>query len=229
MMLETVSNCPICGSINHTHQLEAKDQLVSGETFSIQRCNDCKFEFTSPRPTQNNIIKYYKSDSYISHSNKSNSPINIIYKIVRNFTLNQKLRIINRFSNQGNLLDYGCGTGHFITHAQSKGWNITGVEPDTEARQIASKRTNSPNIFDSLSHLSNKRFNVITLFHVLEHVHDLNQTLRKLVEITSKQGIIFVAVPNHKSYDAIKYKADWAAYDLPRHLYHFDTNSLTGC
>jgi len=226
-MLETISKCPICGSQNQTHQLDAKDQLVSGETFSIQHCDNCNFQFTSPRPIQNNIINYYKSDRYISHSNKSNSLINIIYKLVRKFTLYKKLKMINRFSTQGSLLDYGCGTGHLIDYVQSKGWAVAGIEPDPAARKLVSKKILQENIFESLDQVGNKQFNVITLFHVLEHVHDLNKTLSKLVEITSDQGVIFVAVPNHMSYDAIKYKSDWAAYDLPRHLYHFDSHSIS--
>jgi 2-polyprenyl-3-methyl-5-hydroxy-6-metoxy-1,4-benzoquinol methylase len=135
--------------------------------------------------------------------------------------------MINRFATQGSLLDYGCGTGHLINYAQSKGWKVTGIEPDPDARKIAANAINEDRIFSTIDRLENARFNVITLFHVLEHIHDLNSTVSKLVESMSDQGVLVVAVPNHNSYDAQKYKADWAAYDLPRHLYHFDSNSIS--
>jgi SAM-dependent methyltransferase len=227
-MLESISNCPICESTEQIHQLDAKDYLVSGEVFSIQKCSNCEFQFTSPRPTNSNIIKYYKSDSYVSHSNKSNSPINLIYRFIRKYTIYQKLQMINRFATQGSLLDYGCGTGHLVNYALSKGWKVTGIEPDPDARKIAAASINEKNVFESIDELKDKVFNVVTLFHVLEHIHNLNTTVNKLVESLSDQGILIVAVPNHNSYDAQKYKSGWAAYDLPRHLYHFDSKSISG-
>ena len=225
-MLETISNCPICESTSFKDYLDCTDYLVSGETFSIQKCTNCRFLFTNPRPDQKSIVKYYKSNSYVSHSNKSNSPINVLYRIIRKHTLYQKLRMINKFSMQGSILDYGCGTGHFISHAQSKGWKVTGIEPDPNARKIAENSIGKDRLFYSLDQLEAETFNVITLFHVLEHIHDLNQTISKLVDSLSDQGILIIAVPNHNSYDAQKYKAEWAAFDLPRHLYHFDNNSI---
>jgi 2-polyprenyl-3-methyl-5-hydroxy-6-metoxy-1,4-benzoquinol methylase len=135
--------------------------------------------------------------------------------------------MINRFTTQGSLLDYGCGTGHLISHAQSKGWKVTGIEPDPDARKIAAYSINEERLFSSIDKLGHEAFNVITLFHVLEHIHELNATVIKLVASMSEQGVLVVAVPNHNSYDAQKYKTDWAAYDLPRHLYHFDSNSIS--
>jgi len=226
-MLASISNCPICESTDQTHQLDCKDNLVSGEVFSIQKCSNCGFQFTNPRPSKEKIAKYYKSDSYVSHSNKSNSLINLIYRLVRKYTLYHKLQMINRFATQGSLLDYGCGTGHLVNYALSKGWQVTGVEPDPDARKIAAASIGEKNVFASMDALKDKVFNVVTLFHVLEHIHDLIPTVKKLVESLSDQGILIVAVPNHNSYDAQKYKADWAAYDVPRHLYHFDSNSVS--
>lgn len=226
-MLETISNCPICESTHLKHHIDCKDHLYSGDTFSIQKCTNCGFVLTNPRPNQENIVKYYKSANYVSHSNKSNSPINIIYRIIRKYTLYQKLRMINRFATQGSLLDYGCGTGHLIGYAQSKGWKVTGIEPDSDARQIATNAIKEARLFSSIDGLGNETFNVITLFHVLEHIHELNSTVSKLVASMSEQGILVVAVPNYNSHDAQKYKADWAAYDLPRHLYHFDSKSIS--
>lgn len=226
-MLETISSCPICESTSLEDYLDCTDYLVSGKTFSINKCTNCDFVFTNPRPDRISIIKYYKSDVYVSHSNKSNSPINVVYRIIRKYTLYQKLRMINRFATQGRLLDYGCGTGHLISYAQSKGWNVTGIEPDPNARKIAANSISKDRLFNSIDELEDEKFNVITLFHVLEHIHDLNQTVSKILESLSDQGILIIAVPNHKSYDADKYKADWAAYDLPRHLYHFDSNSIS--
>lgn len=226
-MLETISNCPICESPSLKDYLDCRDYLVSGETFSIQKCTHCDFVLTNPRPNQESIVKYYKSDSYVSHSNKSNSLINVAYRIIRKYTLYRKIRMINRFATQGSLLDYGCGTGHLISLAQSKGWKVTGIEPDNDARKFANGSISKNKLFKSIDQLAGQTFNVITLFHVLEHIHDLNKTINKLVDSLSNQGVLIIAVPNHNSYDAHKYKADWAAYDLPRHLYHFDHNSIS--
>ncbi len=225
-MLETITTCPICSSTQFREWLQCTDHLVTQEQFAVQQCQQCQFLLTNPRPDPNSIINYYKSDSYVSHSNKSNSPVNFIYRLVRAHTLKQKLSLLNRYALHGNLLDYGCGTGHFIKHAQSRNWAVKGIEPDSEARQIAGGLVGLENVYQSLDGFTQNSFQAITLFHVLEHVHDLVDTLSLLVNLSTQQGVILIAVPNFRSHDALKYQSDWAAYDLPRHLYHFDSKSM---
>lgn len=224
-MLEDLKTCPLCNSGHFNNYLTCKDHTVSKKTFDLVRCNNCNFIFTNPRPKAEDLYKYYQSQDYVSHSNKSNNPVNFIYKIARNFTLKRKVRLINSISKKGKILDVGCGTGHFINACQQNGWAITGVEPDKQARKVASDKTGQT-IADDLSKIDENNFDVISMWHVLEHVSDLNQYMRMLVERLKENGKLIVAVPNHKSNDAIYYKADWAAYDVPRHLYHFDQNTM---
>lgn len=225
-MKETLDHCPLCDSQQFEQTLHCQDHFLTKEDFEIQKCSSCKLQFTSPRPDEKYIITYYKSDSYISHNNKSNSPIQYIYKIVRNITIKRKLKMISRFAFMGDLLDYGCGTGHFLSYAAQKGWRAMGVEPDNTARQHLPSNVRE-SVLPSLADLpQDKRFQVITLFHVLEHVHRLNETILQLLERLDKNGVIFLALPNHESDDASRYGNHWAGYDVPRHLYHFNQRSV---
>jgi len=185
------------------------------------------FHFTNPRPDQKNIGKYYQSENYVSHSNKGNNIINILYKIVRTYTLGEKVGWINKYvKKKGRLLDYGCGTGYFLHRANKNGWDVIGVEPNKEAAVLASKN-DSFKIFKSAEQLADEnKFDAITMFHVLEHIHELTFTLKILLEKLKKRGTLFIAVPNINSLDAKNYKENWAALDVPRHLYHFNQNTM---
>ena len=225
-MYEKIEHCPICNSKQIGNYQLIKDFSVSQELFNISMCMDCLFKFTNPRPDKANIGKYYESEDYISHSNKAVNPIQVIYKIVRKYALKNKLNLINKFSEKGTLLDYGCGTGHFLQTCQKDGWKITGIEPDTKANALAVHKTNSTILTDISQIKPNQHFNIITLWHVLEHVHDLNGIMNTLQSILNKSGIILIAVPNIQSFDAEIYKEHWAAWDVPRHLYHFTSKDI---
>lgn len=224
-MIETLNICPVCDSTNFEEAFECPDHFLSKEVFKLNRCSNCNTLFTNPRPDEKSIITYYKSDSYISHSNESNSLINIIYKKVRAITLKRKLKMLERFAFQGKVLDYGCGTGHFLSYASQHGWNVRGVEPDDAAREQVSSNLQQY-VAPSLPELKDEDFDVITLFHVLEHVHSLEETLKDLLSRLNRNGVLFLALPNYKSADAQKYHTHWAGYDVPRHLYHFDQKSI---
>ncbi len=223
-MLETVKHCPSCNHAGYNHYISCKDYTVSGETFNIVKCENCQLLFTNPRPVVEDIAGYYKSDEYISHHNKSQSLSDALYKLVRNFTLKAKVNLISKYGKKGSLLDIGCGTGFFLQQAHKSGWKVKGVEPNETARKQAI--SNDIQVETDLKEYSGQQFDNITLWHVLEHVYDLNQFIEELKNSLTDDGTIFIAVPNSKSFDAQHYKEDWAAYDLPRHLYHFDQHTI---
>lgn len=225
-MLEKIKKCPICNHDKFVLHITCKDYLISGELFEITQCTNCSFLFTNPRPASDNLASYYESDTYVSHSNKSNNLTNFIYKIARHFTLNHKLKIINDITNIKTILDYGCGTGHFLTSCKKNGWSINGFEPNNAARKHAILNTDTT-IFSKLSEIEKLNdISLITLWHVLEHIPDLNNIFSILKSRLSSNGKFLIAVPNSNSFDAIHYKKYWAAYDVPRHLYHFSMNTM---
>jgi 2-polyprenyl-3-methyl-5-hydroxy-6-metoxy-1,4-benzoquinol methylase len=219
--------CPICEHNKLHPYLSAKDYTVSHETFSLVECVQCGFVFTNPQPHEAKLGEYYQSEDYISHSDKSRTITDRIYRIARAFTLRWKLRLIHRYSlgTPKSLLDYGCGTGAFLKACKDKGLTINGIEPDSGARSIATHETEVP-IAPSLQAVQGT-YHAITLWHVLEHVSDLHSTLTQLSDLLAKNGTMFIAVPNLKSYDATKYREHWAAYDVPRHLWHFSQTTMT--
>jgi 2-polyprenyl-3-methyl-5-hydroxy-6-metoxy-1,4-benzoquinol methylase len=225
--MEQLDNCPVCQSQTFENYLTVKDYTVSQEQFKIVTCKKCGFRFTNPRPEVNAIGDYYKAESYISHTNTSKGLISKIYQEVRKFTLKNKLNLINRLAPQkGKLLDVGCGTGMFLNVARENGWKVNGIEPDAGAREIAEEINKIKIKEEVLSSFQNETFEVITLWHVLEHVHEVNATIDWLKERLSKEGSLVIAVPNHESKDAEIYQEQWAAYDVPRHLYHFSQKSI---
>ncbi len=228
-MMITLNNCPVCNKTNLKFFLLCKDYTVSNETFQIVSCDACGFKFTNPRPPEDKLGDYYKSEDYISHSDTSKGLISKLYKAVRSYTLRGKVNLIEKHSVKGNLLDYGCGTGVFLSAAKSSTWNVYGIEPDSGARHLAGKHIGKEvfsDIVSAKSSLTDVSFNCITLWHVLEHVTKLNDTLTWFHSILDKNGILIIAVPNHKSYDARIYSEYWAAFDVPRHLSHFEESTV---
>lgn len=226
--MKTLSNCPVCNSTNFTAFITCKDYTVSKQDFNIVSCTNCNFKFTSPRPEDEKLGYYYKSEDYISHSDTSKGIVSKLYHLVRNYTLGKKVALVLKHVSRGTILDYGCGTGMFLKACKETGWQTFGMEPDGGARKIASE-TNL-NIFQDKkalkSGLGSNKLDAITLWHVLEHVTDLKETLTFFKENLVSNGVLIIAVPNYNSYDAQHYKQYWAAYDLPRHLYHFEINTI---
>jgi 2-polyprenyl-3-methyl-5-hydroxy-6-metoxy-1,4-benzoquinol methylase len=226
--MEHLSACPICNNTAFKPFLKAKDYFLTMEGFTIQQCLSCKFLFTNPRPEKEEIGKYYRSESYISHSDSTKGLINKIYQTIRSKTLNEKASWIYNHKKQGRVLDIGAGTGHFLNAMARKGYSVTGMEPEESARKIAKAQFDLI-LYNELESIPDEgdRYDVITLWHVLEHVHELDATLKRIRSLVSDAGILVVAVPNPESYDAQKYGKYWAAYDLPRHLYHFTRETIT--
>lgn len=224
MNLENLTHCPLCQSTEFTNELVATDYTTSQESFQIQKCTKCHFVFTNPRPSAEAIGKYYQSDSYISHTDGGKGILDKVYLTARNYTLRWKEQLVLKQHAQGDLLDVGCGTGEFINHMQRAGWQVTGMEPTDRPRAKASEKIQNK-IYASLQEI-NRSFDVITLWHVLEHIHDLNEAIIKIKSLIKENGTIFIAVPNHESQDAKVYQSYWAAYDVPRHLWHFSKTTM---
>jgi SAM-dependent methyltransferase len=223
------TNCPVCGSSDIKNILSAKDYTVSGETFVIAECNSCSLRFTQDVPTADYIAPYYKSEDYISHTNTSKGLINRMYQHVRKRTMTKKRRLIERSTGlkKGKLLDVGSGVGTFVQEMKEHGWEVTGIEPDADARAVAKKLYDLElSGSDKFYHLPPGSFDAITLWHVLEHVDDLSAYTQQLKALLKENGKLFIAVPNYTSKDAAIYKEHWAAYDVPRHLYHFSPRSM---
>ncbi len=227
--MEVLLNCPACGGKNVSKFIDCKDFTVSKEVFSIMLCGDCKLKFTSPRPAEADIAPYYQSEEYISHSGKATGFISRMYLIIRSYTLIKKVQMILRLVGKNkSVLDYGAGTGDFLNALKGAGFMVAGVEPSAQAREHA-RQTHKIELSSNIETLSAEpgTLNVITMWHVLEHVHRLDETLEALKNLLMPNGVMLVAVPNADSYDAAVYKEYWAAYDVPRHLYHFNQPSMT--
>ena len=222
-------SCPNCGSGDISYILSAKDNTVSGEEFEIWECKDCTLRFTQNIPEQENIARYYQSEKYISHSDTNEGLVNKLYHLVRKRTLLKKQNLVEHSTKKkhGSILDLGAGTGAFLNTMQLAGWDSVGLEPDTTARKKA-RELYGLNLKESneLFSLASDNFDAITLWHVLEHVHQLHEYVIKFRELLKKDGKLFIAVPNFTSKDAATYKKYWAAYDVPRHLYHFSPKSM---
>ncbi|MDN4165591.1 class I SAM-dependent methyltransferase [Cytophagales bacterium LB-30] len=224
-MYQKIEACPSCDSKEQTLFKICKDYTVSGETFAIVECKNCGFKFTNPRPDEQSIGKYYESEEYISHTDKAQGFIQQVYKLVRGITLYRKYRLISKLVAKGKILDIGCGTGDFLTQFKDRNWEVRGVEKSTKSRAIAIEK-NGNIISEDLSQIEDQGYDVITLWHVLEHIHTLNETLTRIRKLVKKDGYIVIAVPNEASFDAKHYGEHWAAYDVPRHLYHFNQKTL---
>lgn len=224
--MEKLTKCPGCGHTLLETYMKAKDWLVTQEEFTLARCTDCGLVFTNPRPAEDEIGRYYQSEEYISHSDTKKGAMALAYQTVRRFTLRSKLALVNGLvPEKGTLLDAGCGTGHFLEVCRNDGWKVQGTEPGPDARALA--RGKGLDVTESILELPAKgQYQIITMWHVLEHVHRLGETLAHLNQLLAAGGKLVIAVPNHFSADARNYKADWAAYDVPRHLYHFNPDSL---
>jgi 2-polyprenyl-3-methyl-5-hydroxy-6-metoxy-1,4-benzoquinol methylase len=208
--------------------MSLKDNMITKEDFRIVSCKSCGFHFSNPIPSIDDIGRYYKSEEYISHSSSKKGFINSIYNRVRNYTLKQKVKLVSEFSTGKNLLDVGSGTGHFLYQAKLGGFSVQGLEPDSDAVSFA-KQNFSLDLdpLASLYTIEANSIDVITMWHVLEHVYNLEKDFSQLVHVLKPNACLIIAVPNMESYDAKYYKELWAAYDVPRHLYHFRKKDIS--
>jgi len=225
--MEYIKECPICGSSEKQIFMNLKDYFLSGKDFSIEECKQCTFRFTNPRPGPDELPSYYESKDYISHSNEKKGLLSFVYQQARKYSLAQKYKLIQHFPPNSKILDYGCGTGDFLNYCKTHNWNTSGIEPNPGARQQAVdnyKLQVEEEAF--VNNLVPASYDVITLWHVLEHVPLLQERIKALTNALKPGGLLIIALPNCDSWDAQYYKNFWAAYDVPRHLYHFNPTTL---
>lgn len=212
--------------------LICKDYTVSGKKFELIYHSDLDMYATHPKPSEKELPAYYKSEKYISHTDSKKSLFELVYQLVKNYTINKKVKLIDSLqTREKSLLDIGCGTGDFLNVSQKRGWEVSGLEPNIDARKVAIKKIKEQtklyeNIEELLKNETKKKYDVISLWHVLEHVADYKDYINKIKSVLKKEGVLIIAVPNFKSFDASYYKEYWAAYDVPRHLWHFSQNSI---
>lgn len=205
--------------------IQVKDHSVSKENFDLYLDPEFDLLKTMPFPELNQLGKYYESEDYISHTDGQRNLFEKVYQLVKKKTLNDKINWIkSNHSNVQNILDIGCGTGDFLFRAKQETWNVFGFEPNEKAKAIS--KSKNINLIDDLDSFEKHTFDVITMWHVLEHVPDLDKQIKQIKSLLKPNGLLIIAVPNYKSYDANFYKSDWAAYDVPRHLWHFSKTAI---
>lgn len=224
-----MNTCPWCGNQTEKTYMKVKDYFLTQEEFELVQCNHCGLLFTTPRPAPDVIGRYYKSEDYYSHQQNQHGFIPRIYEKVKTINLKNKVKMAIGELSPGRLLDIGCGVGDFLLQVKKSGWEIMGIEPSDDAKTIAKTRLGfnpmDPSEYDSLLDAS---FDVITLWHVLEHVDDLKFQTKQLERLLKPGGRLIIALPNFQSFDCQFYKEKWAAWDVPRHLNHFSSDCLCG-
>lgn len=224
-----IDKCPVCGQTDFNKVMTCTDHYATGESFDLYRCKKCGFLFTQNAPVEAEIGRYYESPDYISHSDTRKGLMNSVYHRVRKHMLSKKAGLVKACSNlkTGSILDIGTGTGYFACKMKENGWEVSAVEKSPKAREFAKEHfsidVKSP---EELFSFEDSSFDVVTLWHVMEHLEKLEKTWETINRILKENGVLIVAVPNCQSYDAMKYREMWAAYDVPRHLWHFTSSTI---
>jgi len=227
--MKKITACPVCQSPLPDPIMDIRDHFLTGETFRLLKCRRCGCGVTDPWPEGQEMNRYYRTEEYISHSASSTGIINKLYLLIRTFTLRKKYRLVRRVTGRswGSILDVGCGSGELLQLFRKRHWIVGGIEPDENTRRKAISRYHLP-ISDSvaLQDMLSGTFDVITCWHSLEHIAFLPDTLTQLRRLLAPGGTLIVAVPNHDSRDAMIYGPFWAAWDMPRHLFHFTPGAM---
>jgi len=223
------SKCPLCSSDKIGLFLKCIDYFVSRKDFSVFMCSECGFKFTQDYPEESEIAAFYESEDYISHSDTSKGLSNKLYRTARSIMLGRKRVLVENVTclKKGKILDIGTGTGYFASTMKKGGWQVNGIEINEKAREFSKSHfgleVNTP---DRISEYESDSFDCITLWHVLEHFHDPLKYFTKIYRLLKPGAFCVVALPNCSSYDAKYYRQFWAAWDVPRHLWHFQPSTF---
>jgi len=223
------NKCPLCNSPDIAHHLMCRDHFLSGEEFELVKCSSCSFVFTQDHPDENHSEKYYDSAEYASHHADNKGPLNKIYRIVRGIMLRRKRKLIRNITgkDKGKLLDIGSGSGHFLLEMKKSGWDVSGIEINNKARNLSVNMFNLNVIApEYLNSLHSEIYDCITLWHVLEHFHEPFSYAHEIYRLLKPGGICITAIPNCTSYDAEHFSVFWAAWDVPRHIWHFNPDNF---
>lgn len=223
---ETYTENPSYEGFSGIKKLDLKDYFLTEEEFELFQDSDTGLLYTVPQPLDS-LGKYYESENYISHTDSKKTIFERFYQIAKSINLNNKLNLINEVSKGKKILDYGCGVGDYLEFMQKNGYDVLGMEPNEAARKIAQTKIGQSKVISKELKNINEKFDVITLWHVLEHIPNLNEIIGELKNHLTYNGVLIIAVPNHQSYDAKYYGKYWAAYDVPRHLWHFSDKSMS--
>jgi 2-polyprenyl-3-methyl-5-hydroxy-6-metoxy-1,4-benzoquinol methylase len=226
--MEELFKCPVCESSSLSTSFTARDHFLTQEYFLIAKCKSCGFLFTNPRPEPSELSRYYQSDEYLSHSATKKNFLGSIYSLLRNVAIRRKYKLITKFKTKGKILDIGCGSGEFLNYFKHRDWETLGIEPAEKPREFATNKYGL-SVFqeDQLNFFEHQSFDVITMWHVLEHISTLDERIVQVKKLLKKDGLLIIAIPNSQSWDAKHYKEYWAAWDVPRHLYHFTKLSFS--
>jgi 2-polyprenyl-3-methyl-5-hydroxy-6-metoxy-1,4-benzoquinol methylase len=217
-----IEKCPVCSKNSFSHYLDTEDYFFTKEKFSLSKCDSCGFVFTNPVPELKKIGDYYETDKYLSHNSDGGGLVSSIYKIVREQNLKNKYSVITRYKSEGSVLDIGSGTGEFLNYLKKRKWNTKGIEPSKNAREFAKQNYNiDVDKETGLTDIANASFDVLTMWHVLEHVYNLDERMKTIFRVLKNDGIAIIALPMIDSPDSMRYGKYWAGLDVPRHLYHF--------
>ncbi len=227
--MNTISVCAVCNSTELHPYLEVRDFFLTGEPYRILTCKHCGCGLTDPQPGPDEVGRYYRSEAYISHSASQKGILNKLYLLARNVTLQRKYKLVKAFSGRssGSILDVGCGSGELLHYFQERSWQTRGIEPDESTRRGAGQKYHLQiEGSESLAGIPSRSQHVISFWHSLEHIADLHGILAQVKRIVRPDGVLMIAVPNYTSLDAACYGPHWAAWDTPRHLYHFTPRAL---
>lgn len=222
-------DCPLCHSQEVSPYGEAQDKLVSKECYTLMRCRQCGFIYTAKAPQSTALAHYYQSEAYVSHSNTRKGLIHVLYHIARKWMLYRKGKLVKRYTHTEtpSLLDIGSGTGYFAHYMQQLGYRVSAIEQSQGARDFCFQTFGlQPEANLLTTQLKPLSQDVITLWHVLEHLEDLEQHINVIGSLLRPKGTLIIALPNPTSHDAMYYGSDWAAYDVPRHLWHFSPQNI---
>ncbi|HEX2968896.1 MAG TPA: class I SAM-dependent methyltransferase [Bacteroidales bacterium] len=222
-------SCPLCSSATFVLKFNCTDYYVSKEVFPVIECSTCGFTFTGDHPEESEIARYYESDEYISHSDTRQGAVNRLYRLARNFMLVRKTRLVKKVTGirEGKTLDIGSGTGYFAAAMKKEGWHSEGIEINRKARDF-SRSEFGLEVFEpsEIKNLKSGDYDCITLWHVLEHFNDPDSYMKEISRLLKQGGKCIIALPNNKSFDSLHYKEFWAAWDVPRHLWHYNPGTF---
>ena len=220
--------CNNCGADDTSIVFEGSDWLhaIPGR-FTLVRCRHCGLIYLNPRPTPEGMAAYYPED-YEAHIGTQKQRLSWIRRLDYEYGIHKRHRAIMRYTQTGHMLDVGCGSGAFLDGMRQRGWSVAGIEPSDRAAGYA-KQTLGLQIQNTVledAELAPESFDLVTMWNVLEHLSDPQESLRRVGEALRPDGLLVFAIPNLDSLDRILFKQYWAGYDLPRHLYTFPADVL---